>query len=74
MKLWNKIKDQAVNIHHALKGKDNFWRWGRGQDTLKEKGVVEQTIQAEQSTALMDWADDGGLLPRHHPDSRDKLK
>jgi hypothetical protein len=34
MKLWNKIKDQAVNIHHALKGKDNFWRWGRGQDTL----------------------------------------
>ena len=72
MKLWNKIKEQVVNIRHALTIKDNFWRWGRDQDTLKEKGQVTQTIQAEQATALMHWADDGGPLPRHHPDSRDK--
>jgi hypothetical protein len=67
MKLWNKIKEQAVKV------KDNFWRWGKDQDTLTEKGPVEQTIQAEQATALMDWADDGGPLPRQHPDSKDKL-
>jgi hypothetical protein len=68
MKLWNKIKEQAVKV------KDNFWRWWKDQGALKEKGPVEQTIQAEQSAALMDWADDGGPLPRQHPDSKDKLK
>jgi hypothetical protein len=57
-----------------LKAKIIFGDGGEVRTLSKEKGLVEQTIQAEQSTALMDWADDGGLLPRHHPDSRDKLK
>jgi len=68
MKLWNKIKNQAVKV------KDNFWRWWKNQDTFKEKGPGEQTIKEERAASLMAWADDGGPLPRHHSDSKDKLE
>ena len=68
MKSEGASKQRTAQKRRIYKTKDDFLRWLRQQDTLKQQAAEEQVNQAASaaSLALMVWADEGGAVGQWH--------
>ncbi len=64
MKLEDTAKQRAAQKNHVYKTRNDFLRWLRQQDTLKQQAARKQVNHATYATwlALMVWADEGGAV------------